>query len=168
MLFIQRNHKNMKTDENNKIKVYADTSVFGGVFDDEFSIASQKFFELIHNHTFELVVSVAVEREILSAPEHIRILYDELLPLTRKINITEKAVELQEAYLKEKILTNKWEDDALHIALATIEKCKMIVSWNFKHIVNYKKIPLYNAVNILKGYEKIEIYSPLEIINNED
>jgi hypothetical protein len=95
-------------------------------------------------------------------------LYNEILPLTKKIIISEKAVELQEAYLKEKILTNKWEDDALHIALATVEKCKMIVSWNFKHIVNYKKIPLYNAVNILNGYEKIEVYSPLEIVNDED
>ena len=159
---------NIKTDENNRIKVYADTSVFGGVFDDEFSNASQKFFELVYNQTFQLVVSVAIEKEILAAPEHINILYNEILPLTKNINITEKAVKLQEAYLKEKILSNKWEDDALHIALATIEKCKMIVSWNFKHIVNFKKIPLYNAVNILKGYEKIEIYSPLEIINNED
>ncbi len=153
---------------NQVLKVYADTSVFGGVFDDEFSDASKKFFELICNKTFDLVVSAAIEKEILAAPKHVKNLYNEILPLTKKINVSEKAIELQEAYLREKILTNKWEDDALHIALATTEKCKIIVSWNFKHIVNYKKIPLYNAVNILHGYEKIDVYSPLEIINDEN
>lgn len=158
----------MITDKDSKFKVYADTSVFGGVFDDNFSDASQLFFELVYNQTFELVVSTTIEKEIFAAPEHVKVLYNEILPITKKINISEKAIELQDAYLKEQILTSKWEDDALHIALATVEKCKMIVSWNFKHIVNYKKIPLYNAVNILNGYERIEIYSPLEIINNED
>ena len=44
----------------------------------------------------------------------------------------------------------------------------MIVSWNFKHIVHYQKIPLYNAVNTLQGYGNIFIYSPLEVMGYED
>ena len=75
---------------------------------------------------------------------------------------------MQQSYIAERILTNKWIDDALHVALATVGNCDVIVSWNFKHIVNYKKIPLFNAVNILNGYEKLDIYSPLEIVNDED
>jgi len=42
------------------------------------------------------------------------------------------------------------------------------VSWNFKHIVNFRKIPLFNAVNVLKGYRQIAIHSPLEVINYEE
>ena len=50
------------------------------------------------------------------------------------------------------------------VASATVSGCAMIVSWNFKHIVNYEKIPLYSAVNTLQGYGSISIYSPLEVI----
>jgi len=44
----------------------------------------------------------------------------------------------------------------------------MIVSWNFKHIVQYDKIPLYNAVNTLQGYGNIGIFSPLEVVYGKD
>ncbi|APB32726.1 hypothetical protein GlitD10_0415 [Gloeomargarita lithophora Alchichica-D10] len=66
-----------------------------------------------------------------------------------------------------KILTGKSISDALHVALASVCRCSMIISWNFKHIVNFQKIPLYQAVNAVRGYPKIEIYSPLEVINYE-
>ncbi len=65
-------------------------------------------------------------------------------------------------------MSEKYAVDALHVALATVSNAKMIVSWNFKHIVNFQKGPLYNAVNQLKGNEPIDIYSPLEVIDNED
>jgi len=44
----------------------------------------------------------------------------------------------------------------------------MIVSWNFKHIVHYDKIRLYNAVNTLRGYTPIGIYSPWEVADYGD
>jgi hypothetical protein len=77
-------------------------------------------------------------------------------------------IDLQNAYIKEGIVTEKFLPDALHVALATVSEASMIVSWNFKHIVNFQKIPLYNAVNTLKGYEHIAVYSPLEVIGNEN
>ena len=66
--------------------------------------------------------------------------------------------------MKEGILGSRWLDDALHVAIATVSQCDMIVSWNFKHIVHYNKIPLYNAFKTLQGYKEILIYSPLEVI----
>ncbi len=51
--------------------------------------------------------------------------------------------------------------------LATVAGCRLIISWNFKHIVHFQKIPLYRAVNALKGYAEINIYSPPEVINYE-
>jgi hypothetical protein len=67
-------------------------------------------------------------------------------------------------YLKSNIIPLKYENDALHVALATVSKCSIITSWNFKHLVNYKKIPLYNTINLINGYSTINIYSPLELI----
>ena len=95
-------------------------------------------------------------------------LFQELLPAAELLDIDADALELQQAYIAEGILTEKWYDDALHVALATVAECDVIVSWNFKHIVNFRKIPLFNAVNILKGYRQIAIYSPLEVINYEE
>lgn len=66
------------------------------------------------------------------------------------------------------IVTEKSMLDALHVALASVSRCSMIVSWNFKHIVHFQKIPLYRAINATQGYAQIDIYSPLEVINYEN
>jgi len=95
-------------------------------------------------------------------------LFDEILRRhSLLISVSPEAIELQEKYLVQKILTPKWEDDALHVALATVSDCRVIVSWNFKHIVNFAKIPLYNAVNQVNGYHPIAIHSPSEMLNDE-
>ncbi len=65
-------------------------------------------------------------------------------------------------------MTPKSSDDALHVALATVSGCSLIVSWNFKHIVHFEKIPLYNAINAVNGFANIAIFSPLEVIKYED
>jgi hypothetical protein len=77
-------------------------------------------------------------------------------------------LELRDAYLQAKIVTPKYSDDALHVALATVSGCSLIVSWNFQHIVHFQKIPLYNAMNTLQGYQPIAIFSPREVIRYED
>ena len=83
------------------------------------------------------------------------------------ITITEEALLLRQAYLDAGIVTQKSTADALHVALATVTKCQLIVSWNFKHIVHFQKVPLYRAINTINGYPEISIYSPPEVINYE-
>jgi hypothetical protein len=90
-----------------------------------------------------------------------------MLPLAEVMAISPEALALQESYIVEAIVTAGSREDALHVALATVSGCDMIVSWNFSHIVNYRKIPRYNAVNILQGYRAIAIYSPLEVATDE-
>ena len=149
-------------------RIYADTSVFGGVFDVEFENVSEKFFNQIKENQFSLVTSALVQEEILGAPQKVIKFFDSILPFAEIIDITAEALKLREGYLKADIVANKYSNDALHVALATVTNCKIIVSWNFKHIVHFKKIPLYNAVNILQGYNQIAIYSPLEVIKYEE
>lgn len=149
---------------NENIRVYADTSVFGGVFDSEFDLASQKFFDQVKRDEFKLVTSAVVYEEILPAPEEVRLFFEEMLQHAEIIEVTRETLDLRDAYMKENIVTSKYLDDALHVALATVSGCQIILSWNFKHIVHYHKIPLYNAVNTLKGYNHIKIFSPLEVI----
>jgi hypothetical protein len=75
---------------------------------------------------------------------------------------------LAETYISEGALTNKSYNDALHIALATINNADVLASWNFKHIVNINRIRLYNSINLKLGYRLIEIRTPREILNTND
>jgi predicted nucleic acid-binding protein len=147
-----------------KKRIYVDTSVFGGVFDDDFDIASQRFFKQVKQKEFILVTSAVVQEELKEAPEEVRSFFQEMLPYSKITKITQESLDLRNAYLNAKIVSSKYSNDALHVALATIANCHIILSWNFKHIVHFDKIPLYNAINILNGYSNISIFSPLEVI----
>lgn len=61
----------------------------------------------------------------------------------------------------------KYEDDAFHIAIATVNNMDAIISWNFKHIVKLKTKKEVAGLNLLMGYKEIDIYSPLEVANND-
>jgi hypothetical protein len=76
---------------------------------------------------------------------------------------TDGAKALAQAYIKERIITPKSKADTEHIAIATIAQVDLLVSWNFKHIVNYDRIRLYNAVNLKHGYRMLEIRSPRDL-----
>lgn len=146
------------------IRVYLDTCVFGGAFDVEFAHATQAFFAQVRSGRFHLVVSALVLDEVVSAPLTVRDLLTEMLHYAETVYPTEEALQLQTAYLGAGILTPKWADDALHVALATVTQCNVIISWNFRHIVHFQKVPQYNAVNVLNGYGTIAINTPAEVL----
>jgi hypothetical protein len=150
------------------IRVYADSSVYGGCFDEEFDAASREFFDSVRSGRFRLVVSAVVESELQDAPASVRELFAEIQPFAEVADVTQEAVRLQQAYLNAGIVGEKWETDALHVALATDAHCSIVASWNFKHIVNFQKIPLYNGVNLVNGYSAIAIHSPQELVGDED
>lgn len=140
------------------LRVYVDTSVFGGVFDEEFENTSKLFFQQIKGDRFQLVTSAVVQAEIESAPERVRQFFETMLEFAEIVNISEQALQLRNAYIDTGIVTPKSATEALHVALATVSECSLIVSWNFKHIVHFDKVPLYRAVNLLNGYAEIGIY----------
>lgn len=71
--------------------------------------------------------------------------WDEFLPFADYVDVSPMSIALQEAYLKAGVVTPKWEADALHVAVATVQRCRVIVSWSFQHIVHFDKIPLRTA-----------------------
>lgn len=150
------------------LRVYADTSVFGGAFDEGFREPTRAFLEQVRSARFVLVTSVVVEDEIEDAPSEVRRLFDATLTTAEVTFITEAVLRLQEVYLKAGIVPARCADDALHVALATVAGCSAIVSWNFRHIVHFQKIALYNAVNEANGFRAIAIHSPSEVIAYED
>ncbi len=150
-------------------RVYADTSVIGGCFDAEFAPWSNGLMKDFRMNNFKPVVSELVSAEIEDAPEHVRIKYAALLELNPDIlEITEQVLALAETYQQRNILTPKFYDDGVHIAVASVAEVDVLVSWNFKHIVHLDKIRMFNAVNLEFGYKQLQIYSPREVTNYEE
>ncbi len=149
-------------------RVYADTSVFGALHDEVFAEIAKAFFMQAREGRFRLVVSELVEQERRSAPEPVRLAFEALLPEMEVAGDTDRAVALQQAYLEAGVVARRWMYDALHVAFATVSECAVIVSWNFQHIVNLSRIPLYNAVNMVHGYRTIEIRSPMEVLEYDE
>jgi predicted nucleic acid-binding protein len=150
------------------IRVYADTSVYGGVFDAGIDEPSREFFQQVKLGQFELITSDPVIAELRDAPARVRRLFEELLPLAEIAAVSLEAIRLQNSYLKAGIVGPKSATDALHVAMATVRHCRVIVSWNFKHIVHFDKIPLYNELNLINGYDTLSINTPAEVIIYED
>lgn len=148
--------------------VYADTSVFGGVFDEGFTNPSKAFFDAVKTGRFKLIISTTLDDEIKNAPDYVVNLYREMTRESAVVTNAEAVETLKNEYIKQGILTFKWEADALHVASAVVGGCSVIVSWNFKHIVHFEKIRLYNAVNVLTGYREVFIHSPSEVIEYDE
>jgi predicted nucleic acid-binding protein len=148
------------------VNVYIDTSVIVGCFDLEFKEWSVALFEDFKIGTRKLVFSDLVIKELLRAPENVEAkLLEVPAEFQIRLDSTEEAHALAATYIREGALSEKYKDDALHIALATIHHADVLASWNFKHIVNPDRIILYNSINIRLGYRSIEIRSPRAILN---
>lgn len=144
--------------------VYLDTSVFGGFFDKEFSANTIPFFERIIDERIQIFVSQLLIAELAGAPDEVRELLNQV-PREQQIfvELTEEARQLANKYMDEKIVGRTSKADCQHIAMATLAKADVLVSWNFKHIVNLDRIRGYNGINLLMGYNTIEIRTPKEI-----
>lgn len=144
-------------------RVYADTSVIGGCFDREFDDESRAFFEQVSSVRFILLISDLTVRELENAPREVREFFSTLTGHESAL-ATDECYALRDAYLRADVVGRASADDALHVAIATVFQADIIVSWNFKHIVQRRRIHGFEAVNTLMDYRSPEIFSPREII----
>ena len=151
-----------------KPRIYTDTSALGGCEDDEFREPSRRLLEAFRSGELTLVLSELTLRELEAAPEAVRTVLErvpsghvEVLALNRE------AEELATAYFSDGAIGERMLADALHIALATVARVDVLVSWNFKHIVNLRRIHAFNGVNLKRGYPLLEIRTPREVTGDE-
>lgn len=151
-----------------KPRIYTDTSVLGGCEDDEFRDSSCRLLSAFESGDMTLVLSELTLRELETAPKAVRIVLDRV-PVTQiePLSLSPEAEELASAYIESGAIGERMRADALHIALATVARVDILVSWNFKHIVNLTRIHAYNAVNLKKGYPLLEIRTPREVLGDE-
>ena len=150
-------------------RFYFDTSVFGGVFDAEFEEESALLFERVKLGQVTCVYSDLTETELFNAPSLVREYFSSInSDQKEKVQVTPEALHLAQTYIDEKVVGPSSLDDCIHIAVATINKVDILVSWNFKHIVNVYRIRGYNSINLRLGLATLDIRSPKEIVGNEN
>jgi len=147
-------------------KVYIDTSIVGGYFDDDFSNDTRALFRRLEKKEIIFMVSSVLKQELQKAPNKVQKLLDRYEPSCFEyVELTKEAIELADKYVTEKVVGKTSIDDCRHIALAVIYKADVLASWNFRHIVNLNRIKGYNGVNLKYGYPVIEIRSPKELLD---
>jgi len=152
-----------------KLRYYIDTSVIGGCLDKEFKNVSQNLIEKFKSAEITAVISELTKVELKKAPKQVQKILGEIPEENQElVKLTWEAVELAEKYISHGVIGKGKLVDAEHIAIATINRVDVLVSWNFRHIVNLEKIRGYNAVNLINGYPTIEIRSPQEVIRYEE
>lgn len=151
-----------------RLRIYIDTSVIGGCIDTEFRNASRLLINKFKQGEMVAVVSELTSMELREAPQDVR---DILTEIPEKyieyVDLTEEAFDLAKKYIEEGVLGGGKLIDAEHIAIATISRVDVLVSWNFNHIVNLQRIHGYNSVNLRYGYPLLEIRSPMEVMMYE-
>ena len=151
-----------------KTRIYIDTSVIGGCEDEEFSKWSISLFKEIKEGIKVAVISDVTLKELEKAPDSIKKILKNLPQKNvERVYLTEYSEALSE-YIKNGAVSKKNISDAQHIAIATIEHVAVLVSWNFKHIVNLERIHSYNSINIKLGYPVLEIRTPREVLNEKE
>ena len=154
-------------------KIYLETSVFNFYFADDAPDKKKetlKLFEEIADGKYEPYTSDYVFLELKRAAEPKQ---SQMIALTERYGVTllelnVEADRLAQAYVDEGIIPAKHFIDAAHIATATVHDLDFIVSLNFRHIVKRKTVTMTESVNLREGYKRIGIFSPMEVIENDE
>ncbi len=151
-----------------RLLIYVDASVVGGCEDREFSEGSLQLWQCFRKGSYRMALSELTLNELKGAPAAVRKRIGEIDPANVVLlPDSDEADELAGEYLRRGILGPGSRADAQHVALATVAQADILVSWNFKHIVNVGRIRRFHAVNIELGYGTPEIRTPVEVLDYE-
>ena len=151
-----------------RLLIYVDASVVGGCEDKEFAAGSLLLWRSLVEGRYQMALSELTVAELKGAPASVRNRIHEV-PEANLVVIPDwdEAADLAEEYLRRGIVGPGSRADANHVALATVGGVDILVSWNFKHIVNVGRIRRFHAVNLDLGYRTPDIRTPLEVLDYE-
>jgi hypothetical protein len=147
-------------------RINTDASVIGGCLDAELEEPSQLLFDRFHAGQDLVIISELTLLELEGAPEEVRDILEQVPSDHREdVEFNEAAAELADRYIQAEVIGRASRLDAQHIATATVHRVDVLVSGNFKHVVNLARIQGYNSVNLRQGYPLVEIRSPQEVLS---
>ncbi len=154
------------------MRIYLDTSVPSTYFDartPERQKATREFWERANLDGHTLYISEVVVAEIRKTPsleKKNQIL--ELVEGLEHLTLGPPVPELAEKIIASNLVPAGKVEDALHLALAALHLVDVVVSWNFRHMVNLKmkqKLPTVLAAN--GCFKRFEIITPFEYSEGE-
>ena len=156
-----------------KPKIYLDTSYLSHLHHPDAPDKMQDSLALwrdILAGEYESVISGVTTRELMRCAEPKKTIMSQYLDEGdfEELAVSREADELAQEIIKRGILTARSLDDCTHIALAILNNCDIIVSWNFKHIVNIKTIQGIRQIVISKRYKPIDIYPPSALLKGDE
>lgn len=149
-----------------KETLYLDTSVPSAYYDErakERMEATIKFWKEVLPYYKTHVSEITVRELEDTKDERLRKKFRDLIKGFKVLREKKVIKDLAKAYIEKEIFSEKYIDDALHVAMASCYEISYLVSWNYEHLVKVKTRKLVNSVNILEGFREIEIVSPLEL-----
>ena len=152
-----------------KLRIYLDTSVISHLFADDTPdkmADTNKLWEDFKDNKYEIFISTVTVEEIKRCSEPKRSKMVEKLDEIdfRVLEEKDEVNSLSDEYTNNGVLTKKSIDDCTHIAFAVVSNCDIIISWNFKHLVNYRTINKVKIVNAINNYKEISIISPTMLL----
>jgi len=155
-----------------RLKIYLDTSVISYLDQQdapERMADTHRLWEKIKAGEFDVVISNVTDFEINKCEESKRKILNAYLDEINYtiVTVDDRTVEIAGRFIDLGVLKQKSFNDCQHIAAAIISGCDVIVSWNFKHIVNHKIIMGVKAVTALEGYDDLLIYAPSMLTGGE-
>ncbi|MCL2873695.1 MAG: PIN domain-containing protein [Defluviitaleaceae bacterium] len=156
-----------------KLKLYLDTSAISHLYQldapDKMS-DTLALWKYIISDEYYAVISEVTARELMNAPEPKRSIIADYLNQAnfKMLSVTSEVNELAQEIIRRGILTLKSFDDCMHIATAILSNCDIIVSWNFKHLVNIKTINGVREIVVSRYYKPIDIYTPTVLLKGDE
>jgi predicted nucleic acid-binding protein len=147
-----------------KNKIYLDTSVISALFDErtpERMSMTSFFWSKLPD--YEVFISELVLEELEKANEMVKGKMFFSIKNFIVLKVIKQAEELAQIYIRQGIFPEKYFDDALHVALASVNQIGILVSWNFTHLVKLKTRRMVSIVNLAENYIPVEIISPPEL-----
>lgn len=148
-----------------RLHLYLDTSVISAYFDvrrPERQAETRAFWRQLSE--FHVSISDLTEAELRATADER--LQREMVELVRPFGIIRLDAEMQDLaryYVDRGTFTAATMNDALHVACAVVTRQDLLVSWNFRHLVNRRRRAMINEANISRGYPTIEIVAPPEV-----
>jgi len=149
-----------------KEALYLDTSVLSSYYDErakERKDSTIKFWGNVLPNYKVYISEVTVKELEDTRNETLRKKFKALIQSFKVLRINKRVKDLANAYIGKGVFPEKYLNDALHVAVASFYGISYLVSWNFEHLVKVRTRKSVNLVNVLEGYQEIEIISPQEL-----
>ena len=156
-----------------KLKLYLDTSVIGNL--DAWDAPDKQadtlaLWDDIIAGEYDVFLSYVVFEELARCPEEKKsTLMDYLAQIEyERIESHEDIFSLADEFIRLGVLKQKCHDDAQHIAASMVAGCDILVSWNFRHMVNYKMIDGVRIVSAITKYRDVSICTPTMLFGGDN